>query len=352
MQLHCPFTITEIANVIDEMPWMSDPIGDLNLFTVKPIHTRKASILINSAAHCLVPTSEYCCPEDRPSTKSSDSRLIEIEVPHTEVVDSIMACDVEGRVELLEGLGNNQLLDVTSIELEKAYQARTAMEATLAYRRFMAVTRGQVLDADGANVLVDLFAKFDVTQSVMTLDLTDPKLVLESWVAALAKKTAYALQGPAAQMIYVFLSTEDFDCLIASQAFSERWKMCCEAQARLGAAAAGGGARRLPVGNVVFAEVWDSQICNPYTGEQIKYIETGFGHAFPVLANGVPMYEMLNAPRATMGTLHQLPQSVFQYSRWDIEKHGDVLGFGIKAEMNVLPIVKRPAALIKIQVIC
>jgi Phage major capsid protein E len=344
MEISCPYTVTEITNKINEQPFYSSPISDLGIFKPKFLTTRKASIEITTTNHCIVPTGNWCCPDYKPGIKGPTRALYKVEVPTTKIEDSIMACDLEERLELFEGVNESALIDVTSLELERGNDMRLSLSTTLEWRRFKSATTGLVYDANG-NVLHDAFKMFGVSQASVTMNLTDPNFNPYIWVAELKKNTAMALKGPSASAIRVFLTSEDFDAMILAPAFKDLWKNCCLLMQSVMDVASASGSRVFPINGVVFTEFWEPQICDGYEGIDLTWMTEGVGHTIPIL--NVPNYEDLIAPRMTVATLHKRAEEYFTYTRWDIENK-DVLGIGQRGEMNVLPIVKRPGALFKV----
>jgi Phage major capsid protein E len=357
MAFTCAYDAKFISNEINEMPIGTDPLAGLIEFDFLGTPTRDAWIKVTGMDRCLVPTSKWCCPSDVQHVKDSDEYLFgPINVPHTKLDDQIMACDLQGNVELAVGFAQTGLYDLSTVLPKRVTQMRENIEWTLAYRKWKAVTAGQVLDADGQTVILDLFQKFGVTQNTHAINLqasnTD-ETYAHKWVSELMKKMVYAAKGARLTGAIVFMSSAAFDALISLKGFSELWKRCCDQSQAIQAAAIGNGlARRLQIGAVRFVEVWEPEICNPFDASApINWIDDLVAHAVPLVAQGTEMYELLAANTMTLATVNQAPSQLYFYKEWDIEnKAREVVGRGFEVEMNGLPLVKRPAALIKVPV--
>jgi hypothetical protein len=357
MAFTCAYDAKFISNMINEMPVGVDPLADLDLFEFKGTPTRDAWIKVSGMDRCLVPSSKWCCPSDVQHVKATDEFVFgPINVPHTVLKDQIMACDIAGNVELAVGFAQTGLMDLTDILPKRVMTMRDSIEWTLAYRKWMAVTRGIVLDADASTVMLDLFAKFGVTQNTLPLDLqanNSAPTYLHGWVSELLKKMVYAAKGAPVIGAKVFLSSADFDKLVALPGYVELWKRCCDLSAAVQGAAIGNGlARRFQVGAVEFREVWQPEVCNPFdAANPISFIAEGVAHAIPIMAQGVEMYELLAASPMTLATVNQAPTQLYFYRDWDIEDQSrQVVGRGSQVEMNAIPIVKRPATLINVPI--
>ena len=351
--MNCRFDAKFIANQINELPNLDLPLSDLNLFQPKGVPIRNPYVDVIGMSACLVPTSKWCCPSDAPMIKGMDKKTLgPFNIPHTILKDQIDVCDIEGRIEYALGLERGYV-DITSLLVPRAAQMRYSIEGTLAYREWMAMTRGVVLDADAQTVILDLFAKFGVSQPTVTLDTSLPDyLSLHNWAANLLKMLKYAGKGVAITGAVVAVSTLTFQKIIAQKGFAELWKLCCDQSAKIQGAVIGDGMeRQFSVGKVTFREIWEPQYCNPFDESQnIQWAEDGIGYVIPLVGAGVEMYENLIAPRMTLDTIHKAPTDYYDYRDWDRKnmETGDVLGKGFSVEMNVLPIVKRPAMLIKV----
>ncbi|WP_020161252.1 major capsid protein [Methylobacter marinus] len=114
----------------------------------------------------LVPTGERGAPGS--ASGKSKRQAIPFSTVHLPVVDGINADEVqnvrvfgsETELQTVEGMVNKRLMKM-----------RKRLDATLAFHRIGAL-KGQVLDSDGATVLLDAFTSFGVTQQSVGMALT------------------------------------------------------------------------------------------------------------------------------------------------------------------------------------
>lgn len=156
------FEIASLTDAINHGDYKPDFLDSLGLFAEEGIASRQVIIEEEYQTLRLVPNAPY---GGVPATRQLDKRKgRSFIVPHLPTADSITAEEVQGVRSYATNLTPAQaLLSVQQLRDKKLAQMRGDLEATLEHHRIGAI-RGQILDADGSSVILDLFSEFEVSQ--------------------------------------------------------------------------------------------------------------------------------------------------------------------------------------------
>lgn len=211
------FSIHELTLAIDKLPYTPQRVGQMNLFTSKPLTTSIAIIEERDNVLSLLPTMPR--GSEQQTTRSRATRKVRaFPIPHLPYWHAILAGELEGK----RAFGEENKLEVFSQivndELEKMKQDH---EVTSEYHRLGAL-RGIVLDADGSTELYDWFDEFGVTQDVVdfnfydpgTWDLAEPVMIVKSKAQEVVRLMEDALGGTSFSGIHCFCGYEFFDALV------------------------------------------------------------------------------------------------------------------------------------------
>ncbi len=156
-------TLTDAVNLRSIAP---SRISDLGIFKESGINTTSAIIERRGTELIIVPNA----PRGGPATsmRSGKRTAISVEAPHLPVRDQLQADELQG----VRAFGSaDEMQGVQQKVDEKLDQMSMSLDNTLEYHRLGAL-QGQVLDADGETVILDIFDAFNVSQpDTVFLDL-------------------------------------------------------------------------------------------------------------------------------------------------------------------------------------
>jgi len=153
------FGVVSLTDAINLLPYKPARIGQLGLFTPKPVRTTSVHIEERNGKLSLLQTSP------RGTTGNTNSRrkrrVRTFGIPHIAVEDAVIADEVQG----VRAFGAEDAVEAyTSVVNEKLTEMRQDHEVTHEYHRAGAL-RGEILDADGT-LLFDLFDAFGITEKL------------------------------------------------------------------------------------------------------------------------------------------------------------------------------------------
>jgi len=135
----------------------------------------------------LVPAGERGQPGG--TTAKSKRTAIPFSTIHLPAIGGINADEVQG----VRAFGSEtELQTVEAIVAKQLTKMRNRLEATMAFHRIGAI-KGQVLDADGSGVLLDVFARFGVTQQTQAMALTTEATKVRDKIIAAKRKAEDAI---------------------------------------------------------------------------------------------------------------------------------------------------------------
>lgn len=157
------FTMTSLTAAINEVPFVPRRLGELGWFDSQGITTTHVSIEKDGTTLGLVPAKAR---GSDPAVVNADKRkAIPFEAIHLPQRGAIMADEVQG----VRAFGTeDQMQAVEQARDNRLSKMRRNMDATHEHHRIGAI-KGQILDADGQRVLVDLYDRFDITQQSVNM---------------------------------------------------------------------------------------------------------------------------------------------------------------------------------------
>ena len=311
-------------------------LGELNLFTARPIATLKASVEKKGNTLTLVQTT----PRGGPGVQNvKDGReLVDIPTARIALDDTISADEVQD----VRQFGSEDMLKPFQAEVdERIVRMSNSIEATLEHMR-MGAMKGQVLDADGA-VLLNLFTAFGVSaQTEVDFDLdnaTPASGVLRKLCAGQERKIRTELGGLPYRNIMGITSPEFFDDLIAHPEVRETVKNF-PAALSLRESGVGAGGNSQPVMQLQFGGItWEE-----YRGSVggTLYVSASKAHLFPV---GVPeLFLTAYAPAEYFDTVNR--RGLPRYVRPNPENQDNDSRKTFRVQSHPMSICTRPRTLI------
>lgn len=163
--INAPVEGQAVPNIVDD------------LFQEEGVAVNRMYIEMESNTLSLVPARDYGSPGD---PTSIDRRQVKgFDLIHLPTTGAVFASEVQGVREFGTEMGLQTIESKRNSVLAKM---RQRLQATIRYHRIKAL-QGQIMDADGAKVLMNVFTEFGVTQQTkdfkLSTDTTKIKLIME-----------------------------------------------------------------------------------------------------------------------------------------------------------------------------
>lgn len=343
----------EATTAINSLPVSNFPLIQSGMFRRRPTRTKTAGIMINNSAPVgILPARAWCCDEDGANLGTDSQKLVPVQIPHTPLTEALMVCDVDGAIDGNAGNGTQslQLLDWDSARVRKYQKIRYAYDITREYR-YLGALAGKVLDADGKDVLLDVFKLFGVEQVTKEIQLSGHanKLMASLRQAAVASRLGVRSFTPVGYRVYAGINF--FDKLLENESMFDIFKNNLSAFNQRQEDAMK-NAIPLPGGfTIILYE--GPMVADAVTGQELPLM-LGEDEAFlvPVPPPGFDMCGYFVAPPETAGTVNQLAGMDLYLWEKQINRRSDDAqdadGIKITGESNYLPYVQYPGGVIKL----
>lgn len=200
------FGVVSLTAAINKLPVKPARLGQLGLFKRTPITTTTAAIEENGGKLSLLQTKARGAASAA-ATRPSGRKMRSFAVPHIPYNDEILATEVQN----VRAFGSEDATEtVADIVNGRLQTAKDNHEITHEYHRMGAV-KGQILDADGATVIYDLFDEFGVTEETMVNE-ADVKLYAQKII----RMTRAKLGASPYSQIRVLCGDDFWDWLITN----------------------------------------------------------------------------------------------------------------------------------------
>jgi hypothetical protein len=202
------FTLSSLTKAISDAPYQPGRIGQLGLFSEEGINTTSLMIEKQGTTLNLVAAGQRGAPA---TPVQGDKRqmlsIMPVHLPqratiNADEVQNVRAFGAETEVETVQNIVNKRLAKL-----------RRNLDATIEYQRMGAI-KGQVLDADGSTVLLDLFSTFGVSQQTKSLVLGTTTTKVRTKVVEAKRMMEVELGNLMYSDIRVLCSAAFFDALI------------------------------------------------------------------------------------------------------------------------------------------
>lgn len=166
------FSVPALTAAINEQEYLPGRISGLGLFREEGITTLTVQIEKDGDTLALVPAGER--GTSGLVVGGSKRKLIPFNTVHLPQRFTIKADEIQG----IRAFGQRtELQSVQDVVNKRLAKARRQLDATHEFQR-MGALNGQVLDADGSTVLLDIYKSFGVTRQKLTMGLNDPNAEL------------------------------------------------------------------------------------------------------------------------------------------------------------------------------
>ena len=201
------FSVSNLSQTITDIPRVQTRIGDTGLFQEYGIAQTTMMIERQGSSLKLVPAAPRG-GVGAPVNLGGRS-MIPVQAIHLPQTGSMLADEVQG----IRAFGKESEVETVQNRLRtKLTKMKAQLDLTLEYHRIGAI-KGQVVDADGTTVLMDMYSTFNVAQQTQNMVLGTPTTKVKQKVIEIKRKIATALGGRSFTGVRVLCSQTFFDDL-------------------------------------------------------------------------------------------------------------------------------------------
>lgn len=324
------FSLAHMSQAIMLIPNTYGRINQMGLFADEPISQRTVILEMMEGSLSLLPTR----PVGAPATvgKNDTRKVRSFTVPHIPHNDVVLPEEVQG----IRGFGLAAGEDaIATVMARKLSKMRLRHAQTLEYMRAAALS-GQTKDGEG-NVLYNWFEEFGITQTSVDFKLGTANTDIVQKCRAISRHMDENLKGESMTSIMALVSPGFFDKFIKHSAVKDAYKYFQSGPVNPLREDLRHG---FTFGGVHFVEYYGSvTLAN---GQTARLITDDEGVAFPLGTQDT--FRTIFAPANFMECVGTL--GVELYAKQMMREDGT--GVDIFTQSNPLPIVKRPALLVRL----
>lgn len=318
------FSVSSLSQVIVDQPRVQTALGDSGLFTESGIATTSMMIERTGSEFKLVPAAPRGGVGAPVSLKGRS--LVPVMAVHLPQTGAMLADEVQG----IRAFGSETEVEAVSARFAaKLGVAKGNLDLTLEYHRIGAI-KGQVLDADGTTVLMDMYSTFGVTQTVVNFIFATATTKVKQKAADVTRAIKLKLGGRAFSGVEVRCSAAFFDSLTGHATVEKAFELYDQnSYARTDQRGKG-----FTYGNVTFIE---------YLGGVggIDFIPAGEAYAYPIGVNG--LFQTAYAPADYMETVNTM--GLPYYAKQEAMPMNK--GIAFEAQSNPINLCTLPETVIK-----
>jgi hypothetical protein len=320
------FSLQSLSQAMVDLPYTPTRIGDLKLFKESGMSTTSLSIERVGRTLKLVQSAQRGS-QGKP-IENNKRKLISINAVHLPERGAVYADEVQN----VRAFGSeSELQTVQGVVNEQLEQMKMNLDVTMEWHRIGAI-KGEVLDADGTSVLLNMFDTFNLVQQTHDLVLDSDSTKVKIKVVEAKRKLETALGGIMYRGLRAFCSNEFFDALVGHPAVAKAYDLWLDGQ---------------------FLRE-DQRGGFPFCGVQWEEYRGGVGatsfiedNACYLVPEGVPgMFITKFAPADYMETVNTI--GLPYYVKQEMMKMGK--GVEFEGQSNPISINTRPDAVIKLTI--
>ena len=215
------FSVASLTASIIETPHIPGRIGGMGIFEEEGITTTTVQIEKDNQGLALVAAGNRGEPA---KIVAGDKRnMIPFNTLHLPQRATILADQIQN----VRAFGSETDLEtVQGVVNKRLAKLRRNIDATLEYHRLGAI-KGQILDADGSSVLVDLFTAFGISQNTMSIAFSSSTTKVRNKIVEAKRKIEDELGGASLTGYVALCGSGFFDAIsgheTAAAAF-DRWQ--------------------------------------------------------------------------------------------------------------------------------
>lgn len=201
------FSVSSLSQTIVDIPQVQTILGDSKLFTESGISTTSMMIERQGSSLRLVPAAPRG-GVGQPVSLGARS-MIPVAAVHLPQMGSVLADEVQG----VRAFGSEtEVESVMNKVKQKLAVMKGNLDLTLEYHRIGAI-KGQVLDADGSTVLLNMYTTFNVSQTTVNFVLGTTTTRVKDKIADMVRSIRTKLGGRSFTGVEVLCSASFFDKL-------------------------------------------------------------------------------------------------------------------------------------------
>ncbi len=324
------FSLVSMTEGVDMIPNQWGRIGEMGLFTPKPIRTSMFTIERRNGVLVIIQSSPR--GTDMPGVKRPKRDLRMFRTARFGLQDRITSDEI-GEIRAFGT--TDELSQVQDVVADRQTDLRGSIDITREYLRAGAL-QGKVKDADGTT-LVDLYAEFGITQKEVDFTLGTQGTDVKGQIAEVSRHIKTNLKGDVMTGIHCLVTPTAWDKLMFNNEFKEAHRYYMSVRDPLRNDVSDG----IPWNGVFWEEYLAEGDVPQEDGTTItqSFIPDGDFRFFPVGTRAT--FNQYNAPSDDLeyiGTPGQEFYSSLEFER----KYAEV-----EVQMNTLPICTRPAVLVR-----
>lgn len=327
------FNVTSLTDAINDTLYIPTRIAELGWFNERGVATTTMAIERRGSQLNLVPNT----PRGAGDTvvRGLKGRLIPLAFTHlperatiqADEVQNVRAFGTESEVETVQNLVNERLETM-----------RQNIDVTVEWQRMGAI-KGQVLDADGTTVILDMFQTFELTQQHPTLMLSVPATPVRSALVGYKRLVEQALGGKRYTGLRMLCSAQFFDAFVEHPAVQRAWDNFRDS-GLLQMDLRGGNNNGSQTTGFFFGGVMFEEYRGNVNGHD--FIAPGDAYLCPEGVNG--MYLTRYAPADYMETVNTM--GLPYYAKQELLRFNK--GVEIEAQSNPINFITNPDAVIRV----
>ena len=318
------FSVVSLTTAINSTPFQPKRLAELRLFAEEGITTTALAIEKRGTTLALVPNAPR---GGVPVVKTGDkSQLVSIMTTHLPQMAAVMADEVQN----VRAFGSETEIEtVSNIVNRRLAKCRRDLDVTIEYQRMGAI-KGQILDADGSTVLLDLFTTFGGSQTTQSMVFASGTTDVRAKCLALKRKLEAQLGGLSYSGIRVFCSAGFFDSLIGHADVKESYRLFQNSEML----------RNDPRAGFLYGGILWEEYRGSVSG--VPFIADGEAYAVP---EGVADLFVTNfAPADYMETVNTVGLPYYaKQEKMKMDK-----GIDIETQSNPISICTRPTTVVKV----
>lgn len=213
------FSLSSLSQTITDIPRVPTQLGDEGLFNEYGINTLSVMIERQGSKIQLVPSAPRG-GVPQPGTRSG-RKLFPLVATHLPQSDSILADEVQG----VRAFGTEtEVMAVTTMVNRRLADLKMNLDLTMEYQRVGAL-KGQVLDANGSDVLWNMYTLFGFTQQTHYFALANAATDVKQKCVLLKRAIQSQLGGKSMSRVRVKCSETFFDALVGHTTVKKAWEL-------------------------------------------------------------------------------------------------------------------------------
>lgn len=319
------FSVSSLSQTITDIPRVATRLGDSGLFTEYGISTTSMMIERQGSSLKLVPAAARGGVGE--PVKLDGRSLINVSAIHLPQTGAMLADEVLN----VRAFGKETEVEAVEKRVKtKLAKMKSQLDLTIEHHRIGAI-KGQVLDADGTTVLLDIYNMFGMTQETQFMILGTASTKVKQKVLGIKRMIAAKLGGRSFTGVHVLCSQSFFDDLTGHATVEKAFELYNEnSYARNQQSGS-----IFEFGNVTFEE---------YSGGigTHNFIPDGLAYAYPTGVTG--LFQTAYAPADYMETVNT--EGIPYYAKQEVMRFNK--GVELESQSNPINFCTLPETVIKV----